>query len=267
MSTRIVQVDAFTEQPFAGNPAAVALISELKPSEFLQAVALEMNLSETAFPMPREDGDWDLRWFTPLAEVDLCGHATLATAHTLFELGIATGPEIVFHTRSGPLPCRRQQETGAIVMDFPSSPASPSGPVDGLAEALGVNVTDQGIAFDLLAEVDDPQLVASLDPDLGALAKIDTRAVIVTAAGDVDGGPADFVSRVFAPRVGISEDPVTGSAHCISGPWWAERLGRTELQAHQVSPRGGRLGVRLVEDRVELTGHAVTVLDGHLLHP
>ncbi len=143
--------------------------------------------------------------------------------------------------------------------------AEPCGPVDGLAEALGAEVVDQGRSFDLVAQLASPEAVAAVRPDFTALARIDTRAVVVTAAGDIDGGPAHFVSRVFGPRVGISEDPVTGSAHCITGPWWGERLGRTELDAHQVSARGGRMGVKLVGDRVELTGHAVTVLDGTLL--
>lgn len=262
MSLRIIQVDAFTDTPFRGNPAAVALVTGGDSSEFLQAVALEMNLSETAYPSQRPDGDWDLRWFTPLAEVDLCGHATLASAHVLFELGLVDGGLVTFHTRSGELTCRR---TGAgIEMDFPAAPAEPCEPVPGLAEALGVDVVDQGRAFDLLAEVADPELVAGLTPDLSALAKIETRAVVVTAAGDIDGGPADFVSRVFAPRVGIPEDPVTGSAHCILGPWWSPRVGTSSLHAHQVSARGGRLKVDLLDDRVTLTGQAVTVLDGWL---
>ncbi len=273
MPIRILQVDAFTSTPYTGNPAAVAVIDggnlpQWPADAALQAVALEMNLSETAFPRRRPDGQWDLRWFTPGTEVDLCGHATLATAHALFQLGLAgTGTgEITFHTRSGPLTCRAGSEpNGAITMDFPRAEADPCGPVDGLAEALGAEVVDQGRSFDLLAQLASPQTVAALQPDLTALARIDTRAVVVTAAGDIDGGPAHFVSRVFGPRVGVPEDPVTGSAHCITGPWWGERLGLTELDAHQVSARGGRLGVRLAGERVELTGHAVTVLDGTLL--
>ncbi|MEM7340603.1 MAG: PhzF family phenazine biosynthesis protein [Actinomycetota bacterium] len=259
---RLVQVDAFTDTPFAGNPAAIALGDGSLDGSTMQAIAAEMNLSETAFPVRRSDGDWDLRWFTPAAEVDLCGHATLATAHLLFSDGLDTSDSITFHTRSGPLICT-QSEAG-IAMDFPAAPAAASGPIDGLAEALGVAVANQGVAFDIVAEVDSPATVAALAPNLTALAQIETRAVIVTAAGDLDGGPADFVSRVFGPRVGIPEDPVTGSAHCITGPWWAERLGRTDLAAHQVSPRGGRLGVRIDGDRVVLTGQAVTVLDGTL---
>lgn len=262
MSLHIIQVDAFADKPFTGNPAAVALIDGTEDDALLQAIALEMNLSETAFPSRRSDGDWDLRWFTPAAEVDLCGHATLATAHVLFDLRLATGSRITFHTRSGPLICERADP--GIVMDFPAAPAQDCPPVDTLSEALGVEVLDYGRAFDLLAQVESPEIVADLAPNLQAVAEIDTRAVIVTAAGDIDGGPADFVSRVFGPRVGIPEDPVTGSAHCILGPWWGERLGRTEMQAHQVSARGGRLQVRLNGDRVSLTGQAITMLDGQL---
>lgn len=276
MPIRILQIDAFTSVPYTGNPAAVAVIDggnvpEWPADAALQAVALEMNLSETAFPRRRPDGQWDLRWFTPATEVDLCGHATLATAHALFELGLAGGDdggtgEITFHTRSGPLICRADGTgAGAITMDFPRAEAEPCGPVEGLAEALGAEVVDQGRSFDLLAQLASPAEVAALQPDLTALARIDTRAVVVTAAGDVDGGPAHFVSRVFGPRVGVPEDPVTGSAHCITGPWWGQRLGLTELDAHQVSARGGRMRVRLAGDRVELTGQAVTVLDGTLL--
>ena len=262
MSIRIIQVDAFTDQPFKGNPAAVALLDAERDDVFLQSLALEMNLSETAYPLKRDDGDWDLRWFTPGAEVDLCGHATLGTAHALFEEGMVDGDEIRFHTRSGLLTCRRSAD--GLVMDFPAAPAEPCDPVEGLAEALGVEIVTQGRSFDLLAEVDSPDTVAAISPDYGALVRIDTRGVVVTAAGDVDGGSADFVSRVFAPRVGINEDPVTGSAHCISGPWWAERLGSDDLSAHQISPRGGRLQVRIVGDRVELAGQAVTVMTGTL---
>lgn len=262
MTTRIIQVDAFTDHPFGGNPAAVALDTGDRDDAWMQSLAVEMNLSETAFPLQRADGDWDLRWFTPGAEVDLCGHATLGTAHALFEQGLVTDDEIRFHTRSGVLTCRRTDR--GIVMDFPASPAEVCGPIEGLSEALGVDVVAQGRSFDLLAEVADAETVAAVRPDQGLLAELDARGVIVTAAGDIDGGPAHFVSRVFAPRVGIAEDPVTGSAHCISGPWWGERLDRTELAAHQVSARAGRLDIRLVGDRVELTGRAVTVLDGAL---
>lgn len=262
MSVRIIQVDAFTDTPFTGNPAAVAFVGGGESDGLLQAIALEMNLSETAFPVRRTDGDWDLRWFTPGTEVDLCGHATLATAHVLFDLAMIDGDAVTFHTRSGPLICSRVD--AGIAMDFPATPAEVCGPIDGLSEALGATVTAQGRSFDVVAEVGSPDVVAALVPDLAAVAEIDTRAVIVTAAGDVDGGSADFVSRLFGPRVGVPEDPVTGSAHCILGPWWGERLGRVELSAHQVSARGGHLRVNLNGDRVSLIGQAVTVLDGRL---
>ena len=278
MPNRIIQVDAFVDTSpgaaiFSGNPAAVALLDDTPDDDHLQALALEMNLSETAFPVARSDGDWDLRWFTPQAEVDLCGHATLATAHVLFDEGLAgrtdsadggtDGDAVTFHTRSGTLTCRRAD--GAIIMDFPAAPAERCEPVEGLAEALGVEVVDQGRSFDLLAQLDTPITVAELSPDIGGLAEIDTRAIVVTAAGDVEGGSAHFVSRVFAPRVGVPEDPVTGSAHCITGPWWAGRLGSNDLLAHQVSARGGSLGVRMKGDRVELTGRAVTIMEGTLI--
>lgn len=262
MPTPIIQVDAFTDQPFAGNPAAVALLSDARPDTFLQSLALEMNLSETAYPMRRDDGDWDLRWFTPAAEVDLCGHATLATAHVLFEQGLVDD-QVTFHTRSGELVCSRDGD--GIAMDFPSSPSEPSGPIAGLAEALGAAVVDQGVSFDVVAQMESPEAVVALDPDMGLLAQLDTRAVVATAAGDVNGGPADFCSRVFAPRVGIPEDPVTGSAHCILAPWWAERLGKQTFAAHQASPRGGRLQVELHGDRVRLVGNAVTVMTAELV--
>ncbi len=263
MTIPIIQVDAFTETAFGGNPAAVVLLDAERDDAFLQSVAVEMNLSETAFPLLGTDGRWSLRWFTPATEVDLCGHATLATAHVLFDRGVADSDQITFDTRSGPLICHRTGD--GILMDFPAAPAEPCDPIDGLAVALGVPVVDQGRSFDLVAQLESARVVANLSPDMAALAALDTRAVAVTAAGDVDGGPADFVSRVFAPRVGIPEDPVTGSAHCITGPWWAERLGRNELRAHQVSARGGRLHVKIQDDRVEMTGRAITVLEGHLL--
>ncbi|NOX30274.1 MAG: PhzF family phenazine biosynthesis protein [Actinobacteria bacterium] len=259
---RMIQVDAFTNEPFAGNPAAVVLFGELPDDATLQKIALEMNLSETAFPVKRPDGDWDLRWFTPGAEVDL---ATLGSAHALKELSLVRDA-VTFHTRSGPLRC--EFDADKIVMDFPNSPVDPSPPpadlLAALSNCLGAAVVDCGISFDVVAQLASPEAVRSLTPSLDGVAKIDTRAIIVTASGDIDNGPADFVSRVFAPRVGVNEDPVTGSAHTILAPWWAERLDITTFRAHQVSARGGRLGVKLLGDRVELTGNAVTVVTGTL---
>ncbi len=262
MKAPLYQIDAFTDQALAGNPAAVVLLDDILDASEMQAIACEMNLSETAFPMPRSDGGWDLRWFTPTTEVDLCGHATLATAHVLFETSIVDAGDITFHTRSGPLTCSRVE--GGIAMDFPTADVEECEPDATLAQALGTPVVAQARSFDLLAQVDDPQTVSDLRPDLATLAGIDTRAVIVTAAGDLDGGDAHFVSRVFAPRVGVAEDPVTGSAHTVLGPWWAQRLGTTSLRAHQVSARGGRMTVEVRGDRTVLTGRAVTVVAGAL---
>ena len=262
----LIQADAFTPVAFGGNPAAVALFDELPDDGLLQQIALEMNLSETAYPTKRGDGDWDLRWFTPGAEVNMCGHATLATAFVLADQGLIDG-RVTFHTKSGPLTC--EVTDAGVVMDFPSSPVSadplPDGLVEALSDALGAVVIDVGVGFDVVAQLQSADAVRSLTPDQARVAGIDTRAVIVTASGDIDGGPADFVSRVFAPRVGIAEDPVTGSAHTILAPWWAERLGVTDFAAHQVSARGGRLGVRLLGDRVELSGQAVITMVGELV--
>ena len=263
MTIPLIQVDAFTDTPFRGNPAAVALIDGPLDDARLQAIAAEMNLSETAYPLRRPDGDWELRWFTPATEVDLCGHATLGTAHVLFERGLVESDSITFHTRSGALICRLQDD--GILMDFPTAGTEPCSPIDGLAEALGAEVIAQARSFDIVAQLADADVVARLTPDLSAVAELDTRAVVVTAAGDIDGGDADFVSRVFAPRAGIPEDPVTGSAHTITGPWWAERLGRSELRAHQVSARGGHMLVRVLGDRTQLIGSAVTVMEATLL--
>lgn len=261
MPTRLLTVDAFTDTAFSGNPAAVALFDSEPPAATMQAIAAELNLSETAFPTRRDDGAWNLRWFTPLAEVDLCGHATLASAHVLFTEGLHEGP-VTFHSRSGPLVCRADD---GITMNFPAARATPAEAVPGLAAALGAEVQTVALSYDIMAVLESPEAVRELSPDLEAVAALDTRAVVVTSAGDVDGGDAHFVSRVFAPRVGIPEDPVTGSAHCITGPYWAAELGINPLRAHQVSARGGRLRVNVVGDRVELTGRATTVLDAKLM--
>ena len=262
MDFNLFQVDAFTDSPFSGNPAAVALVDSFTSSERLQEIAAEMNLSETAFPMRRADGSWDLRWFTPTTEVDLCGHATLATAHVLFERAMVNDDPVVFHTRSGQLTCRPSD--AGYTMEFPASPPTSIEPVHGLAEALGVTVAECAQDFDVLALLESPQTVLNLQPDLDALAKIETRAVIVTAEGDIDGGRADFVSRVFCPRFGVPEDPVTGSSHCILGPWRGHRLSKSDLHAHQVSPRGGRMTVRLHGPTVLLEGQAITVFEAYL---
>jgi len=221
-----------------------------------------MNLSETAFLVRNDDG-FDLRWFTPAAEVDLCGHATLAGAHLLWEIGVLDpGAEAVFFTRSGRLTARRQD--GRIVMDFPAEPPEEAAPPDGLVQALGVAPRYTGRnRMDYLVLVDSQAAVEALDPDMHRLARVDTRGVIVTAeAGD---GPYDFVSRFFAPRLDVPEDPVTGSAHCCLGPFWQQRLGKDELLGYQASARGGTVHVQPTADRVLLGGQAVTVMKGELV--
>jgi PhzF family phenazine biosynthesis protein len=267
---RIRVVDAFTTRPFAGNPAGVCLLDSASwPAEsWMRDVAAEMNLSETAFLVREDDGIYGLRWFTPAIEVDLCGHATLASAHVLWNEKIE-GPEpLIFSTRSGLLTAVPVGD-GLIQLDFPADPPDVSyggGPFsDGLAAALGAPVV--GVhrgRFDLLVEVEDAEMVRGLAPDFRALVGFDARGVIVTAPGDGLHG-ADFVSRCFYPAAGIDEDPVTGSAHCTLASFWCTRLGRPSLVGWQASPRGGRVGVELSGDRVLLTGRAVTVLRGELL--
>lgn len=264
MPTPLFQVDAFAEVPFSGNPAAVCLLDRAAPEGWMQRVAAEMNLSETAFLVPRDgEAAFDLRWFTPTVEVDLCGHATLASAHVLWETGrAAPGATLHFHTRSGVLSAERGEH--GIMLDFPAMPPEPADMPAGLADALGV--TPRYVVrsrFDYVVELDDEQDVRALAPDLRALGRIEgTRGVIVTAPGT--DGP-DFVSRFFAPAVGVDEDPVTGSAHCCLAPYWAERIGRNALVGYQASKRGGTVRVELVGDRVRLGGRAVTVLSGELL--
>ena len=268
LAMRLFQVDAFAERAFSGNPAGVCLVEGTVDSGWMQSVAAEMNVSETAFLVRQEDGLYGLRWFTPEIEVDLCGHATLASAHILWEEKIE-GPEpIGFSTRSGLLTAVPVGD-GLIQLDFPADPpdvAYGGGPFsDGLAAALGAPVV--GVhrgRFDLLVELDDTDAVRRLAPDFGALAGYDARGVIVTAAGDGLHG-ADFVSRCFYPGAGVDEDPVTGSAHCTLASFWCARLGRPSLVGWQASPRGGRVGVELSGDRVLLTGRAVTVLRGELV--
>jgi len=283
MPQTIVQVDAFTDRAFSGNPAAVCVLPGPRDEAWMQAVAREMNLSETAFLHPEADG-YRLRWFTPSVEVDLCGHATLASAHVLWQDGhLAPGDIARFHTRSGTLTARRDGDW--IELEFPALPASPIDPPPELGRALGVEPRYVGRSrFDLLVELDDEAAVRSLEPDLGLLRRIDARGVIVTAragggsaradgatahaggaTAHADGREFDFVSRFFAPRVGVDEDPVTGSAHCVLGPYWQKRLGRDEFLAYQASPRGGVVRVAVDGPRVRLAGRAVTVLRGQLL--
>jgi len=263
MTLTITQVDAFTSEPFGGNPAAVCLLPAPADAAWMQRVAREMNLSETAFLVRRDDGEFDLRWFTPAVEVDLCGHATLASAHVLWEERYLL-PDVtaVFHTRSGRLSA--ELRGGWIEMDFPAEPAEPVPAPDGLAPALGAEPGYVGQnRFDYLVEIDTQLTVERLSPDFTRLGEIDTRGIIVTARADKEG--IDFVSRFFAPRTGVDEDPVTGSAHCCLGPYWQSRLGRDTFTARQVSERGGLVKVAIGGNRVLLSGQAVTVLRGKLL--
>jgi PhzF family phenazine biosynthesis protein len=264
---KLFQVDAFTDRPFSGNPAAVCLVEGSIDAGWMQSVAAEMNLSETAFLVRLDEASYGLRWFTPAAEVDLCGHATLASAHVLWDEKIEPFGPLAFETRSGELRAVPAGD-GLIQLDFPADPPDVSyggGPFsDGLAAALGVPVV--GVhrgRFDLLVEVADAEAVRRVAPDLASLAGYDARGVIVTAQGDgLDG--ADFVSRGFYPATGVDEDPVTGSAHCTLASFWCTRLHRPSLVGWQASPRGGRVGVHLAGARVLLTGRAVTVLRGDL---
>jgi PhzF family phenazine biosynthesis protein len=257
---RAFVVDAFTDIAFAGNPAGVVLLDGPADEAWMQAVAAELRHSETAFVRARPDGDYDLRWFTPTVEVDLCGHATLASTHVLATTGRLG--RFAFHTRSGVLTAT--VSGGAIELDFPSQAVAPVPEPTRLVEALGVSPLGvYGNGVDLLVEVSDADTVRTLAPDLEVLSTVECRGVIVTAAAAPD-AEHDFVSRFFGPRVGVDEDPVTGSAHCALGPFWAERLGRTSLTGVQLSARGGRVAVDVRGERVLLVGAAVTVLGGEL---
>ncbi len=267
----VAQVDAFADRPFTGNPAAVCRLPAPRGGAWMQAVAREMNLSETAFLVPR-DGGWDLRWFTPEMEVDLCGHATLASAHVLWQSGEAAPAEAIrFETRSGRLTCTRRSagagEGAWIWMDFPATPAEgePSAELtEALAAALGATPRWLGRSrFDLLVELASEAEVTALAPDMARLAAVDARGISVTARASREG--YDFVSRFFAPRVGVPEDPVTGSAHCTLAPFWSGRLGRPALVGYQASRRGGTVQTALHGERVHLGGRAVTVLSGGLV--
>jgi PhzF family phenazine biosynthesis protein len=262
MSLPLFQVDAFTAQPFAGNPAAVCLLNAPGDPTWMQQVACEMNLSETAFLFAQDDG-YSLRWFTPTAEVDLCGHATLASAHVLWEQGyLSPSSPARFHTKSGLLTAERRVEW--IELNFPAKPEQATESPPGLVAALGVEPIYVGLSqFDCLVEVASEAVLRDLQPDLARLSTLPVRGVIVTSQASTPG--YDFVSRFFAPRVGVPEDPVTGSAHCVLSPFWSKRLGRTDLTGYQSSARGGVVRVQLDGERVRLSGQAVTVLRGELL--
>jgi len=265
---RYYVVDAFTSRPFAGNPAAVVPLDHWPDDAWLQNVAREMNLSETAYLVPNADG-YDLRWFTPAVEVDLCGHATIASSAVLTKLGkLSDGREVAFSTRSGRLTTRR---TGTLFqLDFPALPIRESGshllagPAAGLAEALGAVPRFVGCGrFDLLAEVESESVVRAVAPDFRRIGRMPFRGLIVTARSDAP--EFDFASRFFAPALGVDEDPVCGSAHCCLATYWAERLGKTKMVGHQVSARSGVVHVELRGDRVQLGGKGVIVAGGELL--
>jgi PhzF family phenazine biosynthesis protein len=271
MRIPLLQIDAFTDRSFAGNPAGVCLLQEPRDAAWMQAVAAEMNLSETAFLVPRGEAAFDLRWFTPTVEVELCGHATLASAHAIWERGIAR-PEktLEFATASGRLTASLKSDAW-IELDFPANPLAPIGPGSdrwpeavALGAALGVTVSEAATkGRDWILVAGGAAEVRGARPDFGAVRKLGDM-VMLTARAD-EGTGVDFVSRCFVPAYGIPEDPVTGSAHCALGPFWAPRLGRTEMTAHQVSARGGVVRVRIVGNRVALGGQAVTVIEGELV--
>ncbi|GHO83254.1 PhzF family phenazine biosynthesis protein [Dictyobacter formicarum] len=263
MEQTIIQVDAFTDEPFRGNPAAVCVLSEPRDAQWMQQVAAEMNLSETAFLLRQGEG-FQLSWFTPAVEVELCGHATLASAHVLWQEGyLAPDAEARFSTLSGILTARRNAEW--IELNFPADPPQPTTPPAALLDALGVPATAVEMGkFDYIVEVENEQQVRGLTPNLALLQEIPVRGIIVTSRANPDTG-YDFVSRFFGPRVGINEDPVTGSAHCALAPYWSQRLQRSTLIGYQASRRGGLVRVQLQGDRVILGGQAVTVLKGILI--
>lgn len=257
----LFQIDAFTGRPFGGNPAAVCPLDGVNggdwlDDELLQAIAVENNLSETAYLLARDDGDFDLRWFTPGREVDLCGHATLASGHVILNRLDPAREKVTFHSRSGPLIVSKGED-GKLVMDFPAQPPQP-GDLGDVAGAIGIAPEEVLIAPYGLAVLKDEQAVRDLAPDFRKISALTPGELIVTAPGT----DCDFVSRFFAPGAGIDEDPVTGSAHCILTPYWAERLGKTEMFARQISARGGEIWCRLAGDRVILRGEAVEVITG-----
>ena len=254
-------IDAFTDAPFAGNPAGVCLLPKARPDDWMQSVAREMNQAETAFLVKQKDG-YDLRWFTPTTEVDLCGHATLASAHFLWSKPKASAPRTIrFHTKSGVLTAARK--AGWIVLDFPSTPPQPCEPPPYLLDAVKAHGAPVfRTPFDYMVVTEHPAKLRALTPDVRLLRDIETRGVIVTCHSDESG--VDFLSRFFAPGAGVDEDPVTGSAHCALAPYWAARLGRPVLVGKQVSARGGLVRVEHAGDRVRLGGKAVTVVKGVL---
>ena len=261
MKRPFFQVDAFADSLFSGNPAAVCILESWPGTEVLQRSAQENNLSETAFLIPSGRSKWSIRWFTPKVEVDLCGHATLAAAHVLFEEMEQPDDVLSFGSRSGELQVLRMEQ-GVLAMDFPSIQTSMASMSSLLVEGLGGYPSEVHVSSDCLCLFDSEEIVRELQPDFRLLARLPFRGIIATARGR--NGKVDFVSRFFAPSVGVDEDPVTGSAHCILAPFWAKRLGKHLLEARQVSARGGNLTCVVREDRVEIRGRAVTYLRGEV---
>jgi PhzF family phenazine biosynthesis protein len=262
MGLTMYQVDAFTDRRFSGNPAGVCIVDEPRDAGWMQKVAREMNLSETAFLNKQVDG-YDLRWFTPAVEIELCGHATLASAHVLWEAGfLEPGEQASFHTLSGLLTANQNGDW--IEMKFPAKPEEPAIAPPGLLQALGVPVKYIGKShYDYLVEVGSEEIVRNIKPDISLLMSVAARGIIVTSLASSN--EYDFVSRFFAPQVGVNEDPVTGSAHCCLSPFWSKRLDKDELVGYQASARGGVVRVRYDGDSVHLGGQAVTVLRGELV--
>lgn len=263
MPVKIYQVDAFADAPFRGNPAGVCILQEPAGEEWMRNTAREMNLSETAFLVPQEYG-FNLRWFTPAVEVDLCGHATLASAHTLWESGtLMPDQEAHFHTRSGLLRACKVGEW--IEMDFPVKPEQPAKTPPDLEAALGAKAIYVGVnQFDYLVELESEKVVRELTPNISRLESLPVRGVIVTSRADTS--EYDFISRFFAPAVGVPEDPVTGSAHCCLAPYWGQRLGKNRMTGYQASSRGGVVRVQLDGEGVILAGQAITVMVGELYY-
>lgn len=257
MKLPIYQVDAFTSRMFAGNPAAVVVLDAWLPDRVLEAIAAENNLAETAFVIPRGDV-MPLRWFTPAVEVDLCGHATLATAHVLFRYAFPSAERLTFGTKSGELPVRRAGER--LSLDFPARPGKPVEITDAVVAALGIRPRELYRARDLMAILDSEAQVRDFRPDAQRLSALDVFAVMITAPGE----DCDYVCRFFAPRKGIPEDPVTGSAQCTLAPYWSARLSKTALTGRQLSPRGGELHCTLQGDRVLIAGRTVEYLRGEI---
>ena len=257
MKIRLYQIDAFTTRVFGGNPAAVCPLETWLDDDLLQKIAAENNLSETAF-FVKSEKNFQLRWFTPLAEVSLCGHATLASAHALFEIMGHPEPVIAFETKSGML--RVERRGTLLTMDFPSTPPTRTVAPDALIAGLGIEPAEVLAADDYFAVFDNEDIVRSIRPDHTRLAALDLRGVIVTSRGN----GSDFASRFFAPKLGVPEDPVTGSAHCALTPYWSARLGKKVLSAHQASKRGGDILCELKGERVLLSGHAVTFMTAEI---